>query len=515
MTELRDQYVDAPAVIRDTIQNAIRHMPRELIDTDTGRLLDKTQQALAFEELPIFSELVSSMTTQLDHARIQREVESYYRYVMLSHRWEKNEPLLRTVKEISVYELEVSSEHKKLQMFCSLARSLGFRWAWSDTCCIDKLNHMALQESLVAMFAWYQGSSLTIVYLLGVSSESAEPGDLRDSIWNTRAWTYQEYVASKVVQFYTEDWKPYLGLDIFNHKESPDIILEMEQATGVSMQQLVTLDPGLGRVREKLSLASTRHTTIVEDSAYSLFGIFNAAIAVIYGEGNRAVGRLLEHVLTGSGDVTVLAWTGRSGRYNSCLPVNLAVYEELPMSHVPPLIGNSEMTNLIDELRASLPDLSLAEELYDRLRELPLPSLVASRLGPSGIGFTLEKLVATSEPCSESHYRIYRATAAGLEDVEIKTHVDLSGTQNLLLIHPWIHPLLDHEFSQNVGTLDERTRALRLLAYLMRPFGALLLAPQSRVEYKRIATDSLIVIQVRKGTPLVDLIDKIRIIGIR
>ena len=43
-------------------------------------------------------------------------------------------------------------------------------------------------------------------------------------------WTYQAYVASEVIQFYTEDWKPYLGLDIFNHKESPIILLEMERA---------------------------------------------------------------------------------------------------------------------------------------------------------------------------------------------------------------------------------------------------------------------------------------------
>ena len=62
-----------------------------------------------------------------------------------------------------------------------------------------------LQEALVAMFKWYQGSAMAIVFLRGVCSPS-QHGALVRSIWNTRAWTLQEYVAAKVVRFYTEDW---------------------------------------------------------------------------------------------------------------------------------------------------------------------------------------------------------------------------------------------------------------------------------------------------------------------
>jgi len=64
------QYVDATATIQKVVEETIRNMPRVLIDTTTGRLYDKTQQAAAFEELPIYNELRSSMTTRLDHARI-------------------------------------------------------------------------------------------------------------------------------------------------------------------------------------------------------------------------------------------------------------------------------------------------------------------------------------------------------------------------------------------------------------------------------------------------------------
>ena len=250
---------------------------------------------------------------------------------------------------VTVYKLDASRGSIKLQTFCLIVRSFGFRWAWSDTCCIDKENNVVLQESLVAMFAWYRGSSLTIVHLLGVSSLSEEPNGLRDSIWNSRVWTYQEYVAAKRVLFYTEDWKPYHGLTLANHKESPIILKEME----VSQVSAVILRPGLDRAREKLYLASTRETTLVEDIAYSLLGILNASIPVIYGEGTRAVGRLLEYVLTGSGDATILAWTGTANEYNSCLPMHLTVYNPLVPPHIPHM-ATTELDRLVTELRTSL-----------------------------------------------------------------------------------------------------------------------------------------------------------------
>ena len=514
-TELRHQYVDATATIRNQVLQTVCHMPRVLVDTITGRLYGKTQQAAAFEELPIYDELRSSMTSRVDRARIQIEVKKFYRYVMFSHRWEDGEPLFQTVQNISVYDLESSSPNIKLQTLCKLVRSLGLQWVWSDTCCIDKKDNVVLQESLVAMFTWYRGSSLTIVYLRGVWSQSEQPGDLWRSIWNTRAWTYQEYVAAVIVQFYTEDWEPYLGLDVFNHKESPAIISEMEQASGVSADELAILRPGLERVREKLFLASMRRTTLMEDIAYSLLGIFNVAIPVIYGEGDRAVGRLLEHVLTGSGDVAILAWTGRAGSYNSCLPIDLAVYNQLVPPHVPQPIETTEMVSMVRALHSSLPDLSLAVTLHDQLNKLPSPFVAASRLRLAGIVFPVTEIVRTSGSLSDSDRHVYRATTSMFGDVEIKTTDNLSGMEDCVLIHPWISPLLDQDFSRRAARFDDTTRALRLVARLMQPFGALLLTPLSRVQYRRVATDSLIMVRAPEETSLDDLIDGIRTVDIQ
>ena len=366
-TELRHQYVDATVTIQNVVEQTIRHMPRVLIDTVTGRLYDKVQQAAALAELPIYDELRSSMTSQLDHARIVIEVRKLYRYVMLSHRWQLNEPTFQMVQNISIYELPVSPMNSKVLKFCELVSCLQFWWAWSDTCCVDQLDKGVQQESLVAMFRWYRGSSLTIVHLLGVLSESQEFGCPWKSIWNTRGWTYQEYVASEAVQFYTEDWKPYLGLDIFNHKESPGILLEMERAMNFATQELATLRPGLDRAREKLYLASMRQTTREEDIAYSLFGVFKVAIPVIYGEGNgnQAIGCLLEYILTRSDNVTLLAWTGSSSSDHSYLPADLTVYNQIVLPHVPPPIETVEMDGMVTALRSPLSDAPLPVALYD------------------------------------------------------------------------------------------------------------------------------------------------------
>ncbi|KAI9457905.1 hypothetical protein HD554DRAFT_2042200 [Boletus coccyginus] len=495
--KLRDQYVDATATIQEVVEETIRHMPCVLIDTTTGRLYDKAQQAAAFEELPIYDELRSSMTTLLDHARIRREVEAFYRYVMLSHRWQLHEPTFQMVENSSIYGLPASPGNNKVQMFCELVCSLDFRWAWSDTCCVNQQDKGVQQESVVAMFRWYRGSSLTIIHLLGVLSESQEIGHLWRSIWNTRGWTYQEYIASKVVQFYTEDWKPYLGLDIFNHKESPLIISEMSW-------------PPLNRDW------TGRRTTREEDIAYSLFGIFKVPIPVIYGEGNQAVGRLLEYILTRSDNVTLLAWTGKScGSHHTYLPADLTVYNEIVPPHVPRPMETAEMDDMVVRLRSSLPDHSLAVALYERLINLPALSLDAGRLRLPGIVFPLADLVPPSESDPDVGPRVYRVTSPMLRDVEIKTSDNLSGMTGLLLINPWISPLLDQDYSCGTALFDHTTCALRLVVQLMQPFGALLLAPLSRVQYRRVATDSLTMVRIREETSLTDLMGSIRTVHIQ
>ena len=554
-------------MIRGVIQDAIRESPLVLINTGSGRLVDKPGQASSFELLPIFHELVSSTTTEIDRHRIEDEVGHYYRYAMFSHKWEGNEPLFEEVMRVVVYELEESLTHDKLQMFCKVVRDAGFHWAWSDTCCINKADSAVLQEALVSMFQWYQGSSMTVVRLCDVFSPSRR-GDLVRSIWNTRAWTFQEYHASKVVLFYNSDWTLYRNLDVPNHKECPEIIAEMEEATGIESRALTAIRPGLENIRGKLHLASTRQATRIEDSAYSLLGIFSLPLSIVYGEGDKALGRMLSQLLTSSGDTSILAWTGRSGGFNSCFPARISVYEQSPTSHIPPVVSRAMMDTITAALRS--PPLNLASELvtrfYDQLRELPIPLCAGKRMKIPCVVFKLG-LLSVSRVGSD---RVFRAQTDGLGIVEINSGEDLSRSKSLCLVHPWIDFLLDQQpvgdaveaipegktdeesstvqmslspgpssntlaapelptawlsrfglpFGGRTVTRDvpvslrppstltktkKKMDAFRVLARLKQPFGALLLTRDhgNVAAYRRVAAESLVKVQVREITPTV------------
>jgi len=98
------------------------------------------------------------------------------------------------------------------------------------------------------MFRWYHKSLLTIVHLKGVLSD-LDLGALERSLWNTRAWTLQEFFASQVIHFYTEDRKPYRpGENVYNHKDSPAVMVEMARVTGTDIHVLLSLCPGSDNV---------------------------------------------------------------------------------------------------------------------------------------------------------------------------------------------------------------------------------------------------------------------------
>ena len=337
-----------------------------------------------------------------------------------------------------------------------------------------------LQEALVSMFKWYEGSAVTIVLLRGVRSP-AKRGDLIRSIWNSRAWTLQEYHASKVVRFYTEDWKPYLNVDIPNHKESPEIIAEMEEATRVSARALMALRPGLDDVREKLRLASTRRTTRVEDAAYSLLGIFSMSLPVVYGEGDKALGRFLAQLLTSSGDTSILAWTGKSGSFNSCLPANISVFNQPPTAHVPLALEAAEMDKITNKLRTSFITSTSLMNLYDRLHALPVPFFVGQRMKLPCLDFKLGPLSASRS----GSWHLFRAqTTLGV--IEIRTEEDLSRSGPLYFVHPWIDFLLDRQPVGSVAetipeeSTEDQSSSIVELPSFPRPFGVTSAAPQTR-----------------------------------
>ena len=205
----------------------------------------------------------------------------------------------------------------------------------------------------------------------------------------TRAWTAQELLAPKVIRFYNRDWKPYLGDTRSNRKESPKIMQELADAISVARETITTFNPDDLCIREKLRLASTRKATVEEDLAYSLIGIFKSDIRPYYGEGEAALGHLLEEIVARSGDVTVLTWTGTSSPYNSCLPTTLAVYRQTLCTF--PAIEEAEMGVRIAALRGSLPQVDIML-IHDCVTRLPPARFANRRLHLPCIIFAVKRL---------------------------------------------------------------------------------------------------------------------------
>ncbi|KAG2160223.1 uncharacterized protein EDB93DRAFT_47699 [Suillus bovinus] len=525
--QMRQQYrspAEAERDIREVIHNQLTDTPLRLLDTATGLLCDREAQISVFKTSTEYKELVSSTIKDMDlrMERIAEVVTKYFRCVMLSHRWEEKEALLHDIQDKVIYELEAVGGIMKLQSFCKIAREAHYRWAWMDTCCIDKNNNTEVQESLNSMFIWYRHSALTIVYLSDVPP-SSKAGALVKSAWNSRGWTVQEFLAPKVILFYQSNWTLYLNDHSPNHKESAAIMQELEDATGIDAHTVITFHPGMTGAREKLRWASARVTTVQEDVAYSLFGIFDIHLPVIYGERKQnALGRLLQEIVAQSGDITALDWSGESSEFNSCLPASITSYEGAACKLSSP--SEDEIQTSISMLRNDVTAES-ASELYTRLSNLSAPRFAHRRLDLPCIVFSVTEIRRSQAGDRQS----YEVKADGLYDLSIRTGEKLilfsparPIQKAVFLVRPWNHHLLDDTQrvkdgsvpqsalqTENSGPvdLDPYSRDLRLIVRLGQEFSAFLLMQQRGREYKRIASDRDIIAQVKDMTSIHNMTD--------
>jgi hypothetical protein len=546
---LRQQYV-SPSDVEDAIRRVIwielENAPLRLLNTHTGLLCGRGAQINTFKRSTEYQELLSFTTKHADLRveRITEVVAMYFRRVLLSHRWDDTELLFNDIQDKVVYEMNALDGLPKLQSFCKAARHAGYIWAWMDTCCIDKNNNAELQESINSMFAWYHHSALTIVYL-GDVSPSSNVGALARSAWNKRGWTFQEFVAPKIVIFYRNDWSLYLDDGSPNHKESPAIIEELECATAIDARALISFRPGMRGIREKLQWASTRITTLQEDIAYSLFGIFSVHLPVIYGEKKQnALGRLLQEIVARSGDITALDWVGQSSEFNSCLPADITSYTA-PSCALPSL-SEDQIQTVVSSLRNAVPP-ELASNLYTLLDNTSAPRFANCRLHLPCIAFRVTEVRKKLSSAQETNFT-YGVKADGLYDLLIDTEetmIQFSRArptwQTVLLVRPWNRYLLElpsfaglsdvgddtesedgylsapgspidnprrsSPVEEELADLESHERALRLIARLGQPFSALLLAQQRGGEYKRIASDHDIIAQVKDMASVDNMMD--------
>ncbi|KAI0373733.1 hypothetical protein BV20DRAFT_1041760 [Pilatotrama ljubarskyi] len=222
-------------------------------------------------------------------------------YAILSHVWIKvgrGEQTFQDVRRLtSGIFSAVEGLCPKIRGFCALARRNGFRKVWIDTCCIDKTSSSELSEAINSMYLWYARAAD-----VPGEEDPKQPGStFRSSEWFTRGWTLQELLAPIQVIFVSAEWQS-LG----TKTSFADVV---EEITGID-RDVLTRKRSLDSVSiaRRMSWASLRRTTRVEDEAYCLMGIFGVNMPTIYGEGRQAFTRLQEEILKRSYDQSILAW---------------------------------------------------------------------------------------------------------------------------------------------------------------------------------------------------------------
>ena len=254
-------------------------------------------------------------------------------YAILSHRWEEQEVLFKDVDRGNAV---TKKGWVKITKCCEQAQNDGLKYAWVDTCCIDKSSSAELTEAINSMFRWYQHSKICYVYLCDVhltnsiwqdwkSSDSGfdkrsklakqeqkifsacKPlefsgefvAEFCSSVWFTRGWTLQELLASENMVFFGHHWQ-MLGTKDF-------LCALISHTTCIPVSILIhkrTLDSFT--TAERMSWAAKRDTTRIEDRAYSLMGIFGVNMSMLYGEAEGAFIRLQEEILKRSTDQSIL-----------------------------------------------------------------------------------------------------------------------------------------------------------------------------------------------------------------
>lgn len=220
-------------------------------------------------------------------------------YAVLSHTWRRN------TEEVNLADIESGERqyddtsklgYDKLRFCQKQVERDGLRYFWIDTCCIKKSDNLELQISLASMFYWYQKATTCYVWLSDVSTDDAVNWEraFSRSRWFKRGWTLQEMIAPDSVRFFSKEGK-FIG-----DKEG----LASTISIVCSVPRLALQGAELLRFStdERLSWTEGRVTTLPEDAAYCLLGIFDVELPTLYADGdytkrkNMALSKLLKAI---------------------------------------------------------------------------------------------------------------------------------------------------------------------------------------------------------------------------
>jgi hypothetical protein len=113
----------------------------------------------------------------------------------------------------------------------------------------------------------------------------------------------QELLAPDNVRFFANDWSR-IG-------SKATLASALHEIAHIREEILLGI-PCKPSIAERMSWAAGRKTQKKEDRAYSLMGIFDIYMPIIYGEGGNSFRRLQLEIMRFSNDKTIFAWHRRS-----------------------------------------------------------------------------------------------------------------------------------------------------------------------------------------------------------
>ncbi|KAL8786805.1 MAG: hypothetical protein Q9195_008063 [Heterodermia aff. obscurata] len=236
------------------------------------------------------------------------------RYAILSHTWTDDEFVFSDINDLDRRD---SKGFQKISGCCALAAAEGWQFLWVDTCCIDKSSSAELSEAINSMYKWYEKSEICYVYLEDFSLKNRGE-ELEQSRWFSRGWTLQELLAPRSVVFYDQNWVE-IGSKRF-------LKAKISSICGISPEHLD--EPKNASIATKMSWASRRYTSREEDMAYSLLGLFNINMPLLYGEGDNAFYRLQCEIIQSSTDESIFAWKDSRYRQSGLLAKSPSAFTE-------------------------------------------------------------------------------------------------------------------------------------------------------------------------------------------
>ena len=200
--------------------------------------------------------------------------------------------------------------YHKIRCAAILASRERLGFIWIDTCCVDDASSAEVGEAINGSWTRLADAEVCFAFLSDVpghqcNAQNLDYNILSQSAWWSNCWTLQELLAPKDVVFFNADWS-LIGTKKRDLGETIQAITEIDLDIILRNRDVETAS-----IARRMCWASRRFTDRVEDTAYSLIGLFNVSMSICYGEGHKAFYRLQQEIIKDSDDESIFAW-----RYN-------------------------------------------------------------------------------------------------------------------------------------------------------------------------------------------------------